>query len=228
MIEPDDFEEILHRLKMHSSDLASVFLGEDDKKAVIFYSLGFLADMYGDAAEDLLKKGEDYAATYYSNKFTKIHQFCEEVFDDVPQKEYYHRQLTYKAVPYKTKMPLEQIQQFAQFAAANVQPDSEVLQDEHLLISEIKKLLKKHDRLGIEAKYVEVLRKQFKELINKPPKLDMVYELLLLLENIEMIQKMAREKEKEQKQQQREEESREKQAKLYKHKPRHRREEKYK
>ena len=221
MINPDDFEEIMHRLKMRSSDLASMFLGENDKRALIFYSLGFLADMYGDAADDLLKKGDDYAATYYSNKFTKIRQFCEEIFESVPEKEYY-KKLTYKAVPYKTKISIKQLQQFAQFAAANVQPDSEVLQDEKLLIPEIKKLLKKHDKLGIESKYVEVLRKQFHELINKPPKLDMVYELLLLLDNIDSIRQMAQEKDKQ-------EASKEKQEDLYvkEDKPKHRREEKY-
>ena len=222
MINPEDFDEIMYRLKLRSSDLLSGFLGENDKKAMIFYSLGFLADMYGDAADDLLKKGEDYAATYYSNKFTKVRQFCEEVFENVPEKEYYHTGITYKAVPYKTKLPLEQIQQFAQFAAANVQPDSEIVKDEKLLIPEIKKLLKKHDKLGIESKYVEVLRKQFNELINKPPKLDMVYELLLLLDNIDMIRKMAEEKEKK-------EQHDEKQKELYvKGKgSKHRRQEKY-
>ena len=219
MINPEDFNEIMHRLKMRSSDLISPLLNENDKKAIIFYSLGFLADMYGDAAEDLLKKGEDYAATYYSNKFTKIRQFCEEVFNQTPEKEYYHK-ITYKQVPYKTKMPIEQIQQFAQFAAANVQPDSEVVQDEKLLIPEIKKLLKKHDKIGIEGKYVEELRKEFKQLINKPPKLDTIYELLLLLENIDMIRQMAKQKEKE-------EQDKQKQEKLYLNKTKHRRQEKY-
>ena len=222
MINPEDFDEIMYRLKLRSSDLVSGFLGENDKKAMIFYSLGFLADMYGDAADDLLKKGEEYAATYYSNKFTKVRQFCEEVFESVPEKEYYHTGITYKAVPYRTKLPLEQVQQFAQFAAANVQPDKEVLQDEKQLIPEIKRLLKKHDKLGIEAKYVEVLRKQFKELINKPPKLDMVYELLLLLDNIDMIRKMAQEKDKQ-------EQHKEKQKELYVKGTgsKHRRQEKY-
>jgi|GEM_PF-3186940 len=221
MIEPGDFEEVMHRLKMRSDDLLSVFLNESDKKAVIFYALGFLADMYGDAAEDLLKKGEDYAATYYSNKFTKIHQFCEEVFNELPEKEYY-KKLTYKPVHYATKLPIEQIQQFAQFAAANVQPDSEIVKDEKLLIPEISKLLKKHDKLGIESKYVEVLRKQFHELINKPPKLDMVYELLLLLDNIDMIRKLAEEKEKKQEHVEKQEELYVKEEKL-----KHKRQERY-
>ena len=192
MVTKEEFDEILHRIKLHSSDVASMMLKENDKKLLLFYSLGFLADMYGDSADELLAKGEDYGATFYAGKATQIHQFAFDVFGMAPQKEYY-KKTPFKALNVKTNSPVAEIQQLAQFAAANVHPDQEIIQDEDLLIPAIKKMFKDHNKFGIEFKYVEVLRKTFHKLINKPPKLEMVYELLLVLENVDMIRKMAEE-----------------------------------
>lgn len=196
MVTKEEFDEILYRVKLHSSDVASMMLNENDKKLLLFYSLGFLADMYGDASDDLLSKGESYGATYYADKSTQIRQFAVDVFGMSPQKEYY-KKTPFKALRVKTNSPVAEIQQLAQFAAANVHPDQEILKDEDLLIPTIRKMFKEHNKIGIEFKYVEILRKTFNSLIDKPPKLEMVYELLLVLENVDMIRKMAQEQKKE-------------------------------
>ncbi len=199
MIDFDKLTSLLAEMKLQSDKLASALrLKKHDKEMLIFYALGFLADNYIQMAEDFLKKGREYEATYFTAKAEEIRQVCLDVFEDLPERDYY-KGLYFKAPKVRTSLDHAQLQQLGQFCAANIMPDEEVMKDPELLVSEVRRLLKKHGDLlhagGIEARMIEVLKKRFKQLVEKPPKLSGVYEMLLVLENVEKIQEMLKEKE---------------------------------
>ncbi len=206
----DKVNEVLGEMKLQSEKVAeSLLLKKQDKELIFFYALGFLAENYVKMAEEYLKQGGDYEPTYFSAKAEEIRQICSDVFGRIPEREYY-KSLYYKAVPgARTAMPLQQIQQLAQFAAANVLPDQEVSQEPELLARTVRELLKKHGNLlhstGIEARLINVLNARFKKLREKPSKMSGLYEVLLLWENVEKIIEMLKEKEKEERKARREE-----------------------
>ncbi|MFH0987058.1 MAG: hypothetical protein V1911_03355 [Candidatus Micrarchaeota archaeon] len=190
MREFGDLSDLIGTMKV-SAEQAVLMMdrGEEDKKMLLFYSLGYLSDMYIEMAEDALKKGEEYPATKYSAKAEEIRQVCISVFGKAPEQEYY-KGTQFKIERARTALPIEQIMQIAQVCASNIQPDQEIVQDPKEIISAINELFRIHPRIGVETKLLDVLKKKFSQLKDKPPKLEGVYEILLLLKNVNEIQRV--------------------------------------
>jgi hypothetical protein len=193
MVEHDELKDFMGTMKWSSDFLYNVLIKrEAERKLLLFYSLGMLSEQYIQMSEDALKKGDDYAAPYYANKAEEIRQACRDIFGSTPEKEYYHP-MPYK-VPrwYNGSVNPSEVAKFSEFCVANIAPDEEVLKDEKLLYAALRDEFKSHRRTGhdisgVEATYTAVLRERFKMLANKPPKLDGVYEMMLLLDVVDEI-----------------------------------------
>lgn len=188
------FQDFVEKLFRETKEIRNIVLfRQAEKRLLIFYSLGFLSDNYSEAAEEAMKKKADYEATFFSAKASEIRQACDDIFDEFPDKEYY-RELEYKVPKWASvKTPPEKIQEIAAFCATNLALDPDVVSNSRALFNDVKTRLRKARVTGIDGKYVSVMKKRFKALKDKPAKMGTLYEMVLLLENINQIIKVMKE-----------------------------------
>jgi hypothetical protein len=194
----DVFDRLVDQFKIETLTVADFLVQrEADRKLLVFYSLGFLSDNYAEMTEDALKAKKDYEATYFSARASEIRQFCEDVFKDFPQKDYY-RELEYKIPRWgKIMTPIEQLQEIANFVATNLPLDSDILSNSKELQKEVGDKLKKLPTpTEVDAHYIQTLKQRYRELRDKPSKLGAAYELILLIENVHEVVKMLSEEQK--------------------------------
>lgn len=198
VLSKDALEKLFELTRTEVFELKEFFLkGEPEKRLLLFYALGYLSDNYSQMSEDALKKKKDYEANHFSQKASEVLQTCDEIFDESPEREYY-RELEYKIPKWaKFKTPIEQIQEVAKFCALNLPLDPDVLSNTKLLTGEIQKFLKDYKvKTGVESKYLEVLSEKFRGLREKPAKMSTLYEMLMLLDNVNQVIAMMEEEKK--------------------------------
>lgn len=196
MVNSNAIQDILGTMKVSADFLTNLFYHRDsEKKLLVFYSFAYLSDKYIKMSEESMKKKADYEVIYFASKAEEIRQSTMDIFGEYPEKEYY-RSMPFK-IPrwYRGKTIPMQIMQFAEFCAENVQPDPEVIQDEKILYTTLREMFKSHrhtfeDLSGVGASVISVLRERYKRLIDKPPKLGGIYEMMLLMDVIEEVLKM--------------------------------------
>ncbi|MFW5902869.1 MAG: hypothetical protein ACOCTT_03205 [archaeon] len=188
-------KEIIKELKSKPRDLKNLVLQKSpDRKLLIYFSLGHLADMYMQHAEEMMKKNKSLEANYFSGKSMQIKGISRKTFGQAPEEDIYTRKFK---VPrhWSTKTDKEEIDQLAQFCVQNI-PEVPGAGNPNEIKGIIKEKLSTYTKTGTNRKFIRELRKTTEETMN-PTKLNTVLELTLLLENVNEVLKAIKEEDNE-------------------------------
>ncbi len=202
-----DPREIMKELKTKPKDLKKLLLDKSpDKKLLLYFSLGYLAEMYMDHAEEMMKEGKSLEKNYFNRKAMQIKGISRRIFGQSPDKDLYSQGFK---VPkgWTTETEKAEINQLAQFCVQNL-PDLPNLRDPEQIKEMIEEKLSTYEGKGVTKKFKKEL-KSSTEKTNNPTKLSTILEVSFILENVNEVLKAIKEEEKEEKQEEEPEEEEE-------------------
>ncbi len=195
-------KELINEIKSKPRDLKNLLLHRSpDRKLLIYFSLGYLADMYMQHAEEMMKKSKTLEANYFSKKSMQIKGVSRKIFGQAPEEEIYTREFK---VPnnWSVKTDKGEIDQLAQLCVQNM-PEMPEIRDPEEIRKFIIDKLSTYKKTGINRKFIGKLKKMAKETRN-PTKLNTFLELTFLLENVNEILKAIKEDKEENKKEEKE------------------------
>jgi len=190
-------KEIMKELKSKPRDLKNLLLRKSpDRKLLLYFSLGYLSDIYMDNAEQMMKQGKSIERDYFNRKSMQIKNISRKVFGQSPNKDIYTGEFK---VPngWAVKMEKGEIDQLAQFCVQNL-PEAPDLRDPEDIQEFITEKLKTYKKTGVVRKFVKEIKDTMKNTKN-PTKLLTLLELTFLLENVNEVLEAIKEEQKEEK-----------------------------
>lgn len=155
-----------------------------DRKLLLYFSLGYLSDMYLDHAEQMMKQGKRMESNHFTGKATQIREITRHIFGQTPDKDFYTDQYE---VPesWSPELREEEIAELAQFCVSNL-PETPQVRDPNQLEDIIREKLSEYGKRGINRRFVIQIEKAL-ERWNSPHKLMTLLELTFLLDNINQV-----------------------------------------
>ena len=180
-----DFEELSDKLHLKAKEFKSFLkYREPDTRMILYFSMGYYSEQYSQMAEEALKQGEEYQATHFSGRAMDIRRICSDLFGQYPDKDYYTG-MWKMPQDIVTDTPNEVLQQIAMFCVQNIQYDPAVTQDIDNFKKELKKALRTYEKGGIREDLIEMLKDNFDDMQDQPMRLPVLFELYLLILNID-------------------------------------------
>ncbi|RLG21274.1 hypothetical protein DRN74_03360 [Candidatus Micrarchaeota archaeon] len=197
MIYIEDIRDFVSKLSDKAWTILSSVIGRDDEeKALLFFAFAYLAEQYTAISEELLRQKKSAEASYYSAKAVVVRRLCHEIFEEVPEKDYYTE--LFHLPPSTRKMEDEELvylHKLAQFCVEKIEPDKEMLSDISHLYANLKSLIKSIKGGPTISNAKRVLLKETRHYKDRPSKLQTIYEVVLLVMNVSaVIEALTREK----------------------------------
>jgi len=197
-------KEIMKELKSKPRELKNLLLRKSpDRKLLLYFSLGYLAQMYMDNAEQMMKEGKSIEKDYFSRKSMQIKAISRKVFGQSPERDIYTGEFKVPKT-WAVEMDKGEIDQLAQFCVQNL-PESPNLRDPETIQEFINKKLKTYKKTAVVKKFIKEIKNTMENTKN-PTKLLTLLELTALLENVNEVLEAVKEEQEEEEETEEEEE----------------------
>lgn len=196
-------QKALEEIKSKPRELKNFLLQKSpDRKLLLYFSLGYLSDMYLDHAEQMMKKGRGFEADHFTGKATQIREITRHIFGQTPNKDVYTETLE-TPEKWQPNLSEQEIQEMAQFCVSEL-PETPQIRDVEKLREVITEKLGQYRKRGIVRKFVKQIKKSL-DRWNNPNKLSTLLELMFLLDNVNEVLEAIKEETQEEEEEQEEE-----------------------
>lgn len=199
MVDVTDVKEFLERLSDQAESLITFVQRVDvESKLLLYFSLGAMSDQYTAMSEELLRQKKTAEASYYTGKAVVVRRLAHDLFKEVPEKDYYTNMFNLpKGMGKIDDALIAELHQVAQFCVEKVEPDKGIMENAGDMYPKVRDYLRSIKARGILDSFRDILVAAAREYKDKPHKLESVYELGLLVENVATILKVLKEEESE-------------------------------